>query len=314
MDKDIKEMRQKAQEEQDRIKKNRSLFSKLFKSRVEVSEEYSKPANKKEDVWDKDYKDVFHKVVDKLKEDGIPVVTKDTPVGTKVGKDTYVGTKDELAELEEKKEQEIKKINDKLSKNIKLLKADMDYDIKERDKELNESVKEIMEEMEKEIKDMRPSERKEIEDSYGEQLKEIKTEAEDDVNQIKEEYKEQIEDLKQEAKEKIDEIKECEYVEDLETEEDDDSNIYQCKTYRRMGPTFMQFVAGAIGLGIVLMVGYLVIAQVQSVIVSDSTLNATVGTEFGMTQDTIFAGFGLIAVGIVILMGFGLINIFNSRV
>jgi hypothetical protein len=73
---------------------------------------------------------------------------------------------------------------------------------------------------------------------------------------------------------------------------------------------FMQIAIGAIGIGIVLMVGYLVIAQVQSSLLatsSDATLNASVKS----TQTTVFAGFGLLAVGIIVLAAFGLINVFQ---
>jgi len=99
---------------------------------------------------------------------------------------------------------------------------------------------------------------------------------------------------------------------------------------------FMQIAIGAIGIGIVLMVGYLVIAQVRaalptpqvdnpclgenalaagaclgadntSVLIDDSDYIAGVAG----TESTVFAGFGLIAVGIIVLAAFGLINIFK---
>ena len=119
---------------------------------------------------------------------------------------------------------------------------------------------------------------------------------------------------------------------------------------------FMQIAIGAIGIGIVLMVGYLVIAQVRAALpsstsniqvanpcngyllndttncnVSSFTVNGetfagpitdntaaflsvpntgfSVGTS--SVQVTVFAGFGLIAVGIIVLAAFGLINIFK---
>jgi len=73
---------------------------------------------------------------------------------------------------------------------------------------------------------------------------------------------------------------------------------------------FMQIAIGAIGIGIVLMVGYLVVAQVRAALPTTGLDNTT--TE-GMdaTQATVFAGFGLIAVGIIVLAAFGLINIFR---
>jgi hypothetical protein len=95
---------------------------------------------------------------------------------------------------------------------------------------------------------------------------------------------------------------------------------------------FMQIAIGAIGIGIVLMVGYLVIAQVRTALPTTLTANPCYGGEVvgecvdntsqyvedttvsdGMdsTQATVFAGFGLVAVGIIVLAAFGLINIFR---
>ena len=71
---------------------------------------------------------------------------------------------------------------------------------------------------------------------------------------------------------------------------------------------FMQIAIGAIGIGVVLMVGYLVIAQVANALPTVDN-NTTAG--ISSTQATVFAGFGLIAVGIIVLAAFGLINIFR---
>ena len=73
---------------------------------------------------------------------------------------------------------------------------------------------------------------------------------------------------------------------------------------------FMQIAIGAIGIGIVLMVGYLVIAQVQTALPTDQLDNNTTDA-IDNTQSTVFAGFGLIAVGIIVLAAFGLINVFK---
>ncbi len=72
---------------------------------------------------------------------------------------------------------------------------------------------------------------------------------------------------------------------------------------------FMQIAIGAIGIGVVLMVGYLVIAQVRAALPATTDGNVTAG--LASTQATVFAGFGLIAVGIIVLAAFGLINIFK---
>ena len=111
---------------------------------------------------------------------------------------------------------------------------------------------------------------------------------------------------------------------------------------------FMQIAIGAIGIGIVLMVGYLVIANVRVALptpqqsynnscygaaLNDTTFCNTTAVTCGPitdntsvtitcdsvsfvdgitgTQATIFAGFGLVAVGIIVLAAFGLINIFK---
>jgi len=87
---------------------------------------------------------------------------------------------------------------------------------------------------------------------------------------------------------------------------------------------FMQIAIGAIGIGIVLMVGYLVVSQVRTALPTDLTFQEWNGTHMvdvnagtdiaaglGSTQATVFAGFGLVAVGIIVLAAFGLINIFK---
>lgn len=73
---------------------------------------------------------------------------------------------------------------------------------------------------------------------------------------------------------------------------------------------FMQIAITAIGIGIVIMVGYLVVAQVRAALPTSGLSNATT-TGMDSTQTTVFAGFGLIAVGIIVLAAFGLINIFQ---
>ena len=79
---------------------------------------------------------------------------------------------------------------------------------------------------------------------------------------------------------------------------------------------FMQIAIGAIGIGIVLMVGYLIIAQVKAALTTSTTgLSAgelaNITTAMRHTQSTVFAGFALVAVGIIVLAAFGLINIFQ---
>ena len=81
---------------------------------------------------------------------------------------------------------------------------------------------------------------------------------------------------------------------------------------------FMEIAIAAIGIGIVLMVGYLVVAQVKAALPTPLTWNGsayvadtTVINALNSTQATVFAGFGLLAVGIIVLAAFGLINVFK---
>jgi hypothetical protein len=100
---------------------------------------------------------------------------------------------------------------------------------------------------------------------------------------------------------------------------------------------FMQIAVGAIGIGIVLMVGYLVISNVRTSLPTPQAANPCIGqvgnvsrpdcnggdntsstideasyvTALTDTQTTIFAGFALIAVGIIVLAAFGLITVFR---
>ena len=68
-------------------------------------------------------------------------------------------------------------------------------------------------------------------------------------------------------------------------------------------------VVGIIGIGIALMVGYLVIAEVVSALPTD---DAETNTSINDTKTTVFAGFGLLGVGIIVLAAFSLINVFRN--
>ena len=71
----------------------------------------------------------------------------------------------------------------------------------------------------------------------------------------------------------------------------------------------MQIAIAAIGIAIVLMVGYLIIAQVSINLPTGQSQEAADGIT--SAKATIFAGFGLVAVGIIVLAAFGMINIFR---
>ncbi len=68
-------------------------------------------------------------------------------------------------------------------------------------------------------------------------------------------------------------------------------------------------VVGIIGIGIALMVGYLVIAQVVDAL---PTVDTATNTSIQSTKTTVFAGFGLLAVGIIVLAAFALIQVFRT--
>ena len=72
----------------------------------------------------------------------------------------------------------------------------------------------------------------------------------------------------------------------------------------------MEIAIAAIGIGVVLMVGYLVVAQVKSALPTADLDNET-QQGIADAQTTVFAGFALIAVGIIVLAAFGLISIFK---
>lgn len=75
---------------------------------------------------------------------------------------------------------------------------------------------------------------------------------------------------------------------------------------------FIQIAVGAIGVGVVVMVGYLVVAQVKNALVNGGiTVDENVTKAINNAQTTVFAGFALVAVGIIVLAAFGLISVFK---
>ena len=102
---------------------------------------------------------------------------------------------------------------------------------------------------------------------------------------------------------------------------------------------FMEIAIAAIGIGVILMVGFLVMSNVKSALPIPQVTNPCLGLVTGNTstnvacngadntstliddsgftsgvdnaQTTVFAGFALVAVGIIVLAAFGLISIFK---
>ena len=74
---------------------------------------------------------------------------------------------------------------------------------------------------------------------------------------------------------------------------------------------FMSIAVTAIGIGIVVMIGYLVVAEVRSSLGTTATsLNIT--TDLNNAQTTVFSGFRLVAIGVIVLAAFGLIAVFSK--
>lgn len=98
---------------------------------------------------------------------------------------------------------------------------------------------------------------------------------------------------------------------------------------------FLDIAVAAIGIGIVVMVGYLVIYNVKAALPTPTITNPCYGLPLSgacagytdntsriindsttingiaNTQTTVYAGFALIAVGIIVLAAFGLISVFK---
>jgi len=77
--------------------------------------------------------------------------------------------------------------------------------------------------------------------------------------------------------------------------------------------TSVAMVVGVIAIGVALVIGYLVVSNVMitlqtGLIASNDTVT---NTSVKSVRTTIFAGFGLLAVGIIVMAAFALINVFN---
>lgn len=75
--------------------------------------------------------------------------------------------------------------------------------------------------------------------------------------------------------------------------------------------SFAEIAVGAIGIGVTIMVGYLVVAQVKGALLN-SVNDTQASTGIGNAQTTIFSGFNLLAIGVIVLAAYGLISVFSS--
>lgn len=114
---------------------------------------------------------------------------------------------------------------------------------------------------------------------------------------VDEEFDDEDEDLDEEFEEDDSE-------EENDSEEEDDS----------IGSgLILPVLIAIVGLGVVLMVGFIVVSQVTEALdlEIESDEEASVEDITNTTQATIFAGFGLVAVGVLVLGAFGLIHMFR---
>jgi ABC-type Na+ efflux pump permease subunit len=73
---------------------------------------------------------------------------------------------------------------------------------------------------------------------------------------------------------------------------------------------FLDIAVAAIGIGVIVMVGYLIVYNVKAALPLSGTDNAT-QTGVANAQTVVYAGFALVAVGIIVLAAFGLISVFK---
>jgi len=76
---------------------------------------------------------------------------------------------------------------------------------------------------------------------------------------------------------------------------------------------FMQLAIGAIGIGILLVIAYVVVANARGAMPAETAGNgvANITTALNSAQSTVFAGFAILAVGVIVLGAFGIINLWK---
>ena len=76
---------------------------------------------------------------------------------------------------------------------------------------------------------------------------------------------------------------------------------------------FMQIAVGAIGIGILLVIAYVVIANARGAMPAATATNGVENVTAALdgAQATVFAGFGLLAVGVIVMGAFGIITLWK---
>ena len=75
---------------------------------------------------------------------------------------------------------------------------------------------------------------------------------------------------------------------------------------------FMRIALAAIGVSVLLVIAYLVIAQARAVMPSEEEIgDGNLTASLNNTQSTVLAGFGLLGIGVIVLAAFAIINIWK---
>ena len=76
---------------------------------------------------------------------------------------------------------------------------------------------------------------------------------------------------------------------------------------------FMQIAVGAIGIGILLVIAYVVIANARGALPTATSTNGVQNVTDALdgAQATVFAGFALLAVGVIVMGAFGIITLWK---
>lgn len=75
---------------------------------------------------------------------------------------------------------------------------------------------------------------------------------------------------------------------------------------------FMKVAFGAIAVGVIIMIAYLVIAQVDNLMPDESLVNdSNLTAAHGSAKVIFISGLGLLAIGVIVVAAFGLINVFK---
>ena len=75
--------------------------------------------------------------------------------------------------------------------------------------------------------------------------------------------------------------------------------------------SYMAIAVGAVGIATVLLIGYYIIGNV--IVLNDGlSINDTNFTNsFNQSKTVVIAGFGLVAIGVIVVAAFGLVNVFK---